>query len=134
MLIACCAVQQNVAGLYDLLQLWRGHASERDAVVMAEINHRIAMHIRGDERLQFLSGLYVGEVVEFERVLTQIEIGDGVGADAGREHEIIVAGSADGDRYSLAHIRGRILRVCEAHVIGLGDSLGCAKVGLSVSE
>jgi hypothetical protein len=33
---------------------------------VAEIDDRIAMRVAGDERLQFLNGLRVGEVVELD--------------------------------------------------------------------
>jgi hypothetical protein len=88
-------MQQHVVGLDDLLDLRRGHAGERDAVVVAEIDHRVAMHVGGDELLQFLHGLRVGEVVELDRVGLRIEVDDGVGADIGFEYEGVVARAAD---------------------------------------
>jgi hypothetical protein len=39
-------VEQHVAGLDRLLQLRRGYAGERDAVVVAEIDKRVTMRRR----------------------------------------------------------------------------------------
>ena len=81
--------------LDDLLDLRLGHAGERDAVVVAEIDHRVAMHVGGDELLQFLDGLRAGQVIELDRVGLRIEVDDCVGANAWLEKEVVVAGTAD---------------------------------------
>ena len=123
-------MQQHVAGVDDLLQLRVGDASQRDTVIVAEINHRVAMRVGGDERLQFLNGLHIGEVIERERILLHIEIGDGVGADAGREDEIVVAWPADRHRDRLRHVRRGVLRIGGSHVVGLGQGLARRQIHL----
>jgi hypothetical protein len=67
--------------LRELLQLDGGHVGNRDAVVMAELDHRIAVRVRGDERRQLLRRLDIGEVIELDRVVLGIEVDDGVKAD-----------------------------------------------------
>ena len=89
------SMQKHVSRLNSMLQFWGGRARQGNGVVMAEIDQRVAMHISGDKRLQFLDGLRVGEVIELNRVLLWIEIDDGLRADARLEHEIIIAGPAD---------------------------------------
>ncbi len=59
-------MQQHVAGLDNVPQLRLGDAGQRDAVVVAEIDHRVAMRVGRDQRLQFLHSLRVGEMVEFK--------------------------------------------------------------------
>ena len=83
--------------LQMLLQIIRRHARERDAVIMPKLDHGVAMRVADDRRRQLLHRLHVGEVIELDRVLLRVEVDDGVGADAGVEDEIIVAGPADGD-------------------------------------
>ena len=70
-------MQQDVAGLDDVLQFGGGHAGDRDAVVVAEIDHRIAMRVGRDERQQFLNVLRIGEMIELDCVMLRIEIDDG---------------------------------------------------------
>ena len=67
--------------------------------MMTQINHRVAVHIRGDQRLQFFNGLRIGEVVELNRVLLRIEVADRLGARARLKDKMIIAGSAN--RYCL---------------------------------
>ncbi len=118
----------------DLLQLARGHAGQRDAVVMAEIDHCIAMRIGGDQRLQFLDCLRVGEVIKFNRVMLRIKVRNCVGANTRCEHEVVVAGPADRHRNSLVQILGGVLGVSDADIIGLGQRLAGRKIDLIVAE
>ena len=69
--------------LQVLLQEGRAHARNGDAVAVAELEHRVAVHIRGDRRRQFLHVLNVGEVVELDRVVLRIEVVDRLRAFAG---------------------------------------------------
>src|ERR1700722_20583885 len=91
-------MEKTVPGWDVLLHLRGGHPRQYDAVVVAEIDQRIAMRIGGDERLQFLDGLHIGKVVELDRILLRIEVRNGVGTDARRENEMVVAVSADRNR------------------------------------
>src|ERR1700730_797080 len=53
----------------DLLRLGGSRAQQCDAVVVTEIDQCIAMRVGSNERLQFLDGLHVGEVIEFDRIV-----------------------------------------------------------------
>jgi hypothetical protein len=88
-------VQKNVAGLDYLLQFARRHARQGDAIAVAEINHRIAMHVAGNERLQLLHRLCACKVIKLDGVLLRIEINNTVGAHTSRKDEIVTAGTAD---------------------------------------
>lgn len=88
-------MNQQVARLQYLLQLGGGHANNRNAVVMTEFDHRVAMRVGGDERLQLLRGLGVSKVIELDRVVVRIKVDDGVGTDARPEHEIVATRSTD---------------------------------------
>ena len=90
-------MQENVTGLNDLLQFRGGCAGQCYAVVVAERDDRVAMRVRGHERLQFLYGLHVGELIEFDRVVLRIEVDDRVGADPRLEDETVIAGPAERD-------------------------------------
>jgi hypothetical protein len=127
-------MQQNVAGLYELLQFGGGGAGQRDAVVVTERDHRVAMRVSGDERLQFLHSLCVGEMIEFDRVVLWIEVDDSVGTDARLEDEVIVARPADRNRYGLVEILGGILRIGDADVVRLGQCLSGRQVHLIIAE
>jgi len=89
------ASMQMDEALQVRLQVVRGHAGDRDAVVVAELDHRVAVNIGGDQRRQLLNVLDIGEVVELDSVGLRIKVDDGVGADARREYEIVVARPAD---------------------------------------
>jgi hypothetical protein len=95
------SVHDHVARLRELLHLDGGHIGNRDAVVIAESDHGVAMRIAGDQRFELLHALRIGEVVELNRVVRRIEVYDGVGADARLEHEIVVARPADANRSDL---------------------------------
>ena len=77
------------------MQFGRGHAGQRDAIGMAEIDHCVAMRVAGDERLQFLNILSVGEMVKLNRIVLRIKVRDRIGADARCEHEIVIPRAAD---------------------------------------
>src|SRR5262249_61702530 len=81
--------------LNQLVQLGWGHAVDRNAVVVAEFDHRVAVRVGGDGRLQLLHGLGVSEVVELDRVLVRLEVDDGGGTDARPEHEIVAPKPTD---------------------------------------
>ena len=127
------SMQQHVSGLDDVLQLRLGDVGQRDRVVVAEIDHRVAVRVGGDQRLQFLRGLHIGEVIELEHILLRVEIDDGVGADAGREHEMIAVRAADRHRDGLRRTRRRILRVGDGDIVGLGQRLAGRQIHLIVS-
>ena len=61
---------------------------------MTEINHRVAVRIGGDQRLQFLDSLRVCEMIELNRVLLRLKVGDRFLAYARLKDKMIVAGSA----------------------------------------
>src|SRR5262249_5025761 len=105
---ATSSVQMHQA-LHVLLQERRAHARDGDAVAMAELQHRIAVRVRGDQLRQLFSVLDVGEVVEFERVLLRIEVVDRLRALARMEHEGVIAGAADRDRGACARGRRRVV-------------------------
>jgi hypothetical protein len=126
-------MQEHGAGLSDLL-LSRGYSYQRDAAVMAEIDQRITMCVRGDERLQFLDGLRVGEVVELDRVILRIEVDDRVGANSRLEHEIVVTGPTDRNRNGLVDILGWVLGVGEADVVGLRHGLARREIELVIAR
>ena len=127
-------MRDYVARLRELLQLRGGHAGNRDAVIMPEGDHCVAVRVGGDQRLQLLHGLRVGKVVKLDGVVLGIEVDDGVGSNAGLEHEIVIAGSADRHRHGLVHIHGRVLRVSESDAVGLGQSLTRCEVYLVAAE
>ena len=56
-------MQNDVACLRQLLQLRGGHAGDRDAIVMAELDHSVAVHVAGDKGFKFSQGLRIPEVV-----------------------------------------------------------------------
>lgn len=60
---------------------WRGRRAAC-AVAVAEIDYRVSLRVRGDERRQLLRVLHVGEVLQLGRIGVRIEVGEGVGADA----------------------------------------------------
>ena len=77
------------------LQVALRHAGQRNAVVMAKFDDRVAMRVGADQRRQLLDVLNVGKVVELERVGPRIEVADRLGADARLEHKSVVAGPAN---------------------------------------
>ena len=80
------------------LQVALRHAGERDAVVVAEFDDRIAMRVCTDQCRQLLNILNVGEMVELDGSRLRVGASDRVRADPGMEHERVVAGAADRDR------------------------------------
>ena len=52
------------------------HAGQRDAVVVAEFDDRVAMRVGADQRRQLLDVLNVGEVVELDGIGLPVEVGD----------------------------------------------------------
>ena len=83
--------------LQILLQEGRAHARNGDTVAVTELKHRAAMHVGGDRGRQFLHVVKVGEVVELDRFVLRIEIGDRLRSFTWMESEGVVAGTADGD-------------------------------------
>ena len=56
------------------LQVGLCDAGDRDAVVVPEFDHCVAVRIGGDERFQLLHRLHVGEVVEFDNVFCGLKL------------------------------------------------------------
>ena len=73
-------------------------------------------------------------MVELDGVVLRIEVNDGVGADAGMEHEIIVTKPADRNRHGPADIHGRVLRVGDSDAVGLRQRLAGGEVDLIAAE
>ncbi len=61
------------------LQVVRAHAGQRDAVLVTEFDHRVAMRIGGDQRPQLLHVWNVDKMVELDGVSLRIKVGDGGG-------------------------------------------------------
>ena len=80
--------------LHMRLQVALRHTGQRDAVVVAEFDDRVAMRVGADQCRRLLDILKVGEVVELDGIDPRVEVRDRVRADARLEHEIIVAGPA----------------------------------------
>src|SRR5262245_14050246 len=83
--------------LQILLQEGRTHALNGDTIAVAELKHRVVMHIGSNRGSQFLHIMNVGELVELDRVVLWIEVVDRLRALARVEHKRVVAGTADGD-------------------------------------
>jgi hypothetical protein len=88
-------VQENVAGLNDLLQLLGRHSVESNTIVVTKIDGGIPVRVGCDERLQLLDRLRVAEVIELNRVLLRVEIAHALSADARSEHEMIAISPSD---------------------------------------
>ena len=91
-----------MTSLDDLLQLALGHPCQCDAVMVSEIDHRVAVCVGRDQRLQLLDSLGVGKVVKLERVLLGVKVGDRVSADTRGEQEMIVSWATDRHRNRLS--------------------------------
>jgi hypothetical protein len=74
---------------------------------MAKINNCVAMGVGRDQRLQLLNSLCIGGVIELDRVLLPIEVGDRLGTDARGKYEVIAIGA--GDWRILLGLRSRLL-------------------------
>jgi hypothetical protein len=72
------------------LELLRVHTGEGHTVIVAELNHRVALVIRGDQRRRLCQGLRTGEVIELDRIQPGIELADGI-RDALRVLESVIA-------------------------------------------
>ena len=70
------------------LQVALRDARQRDAVVVAVFDDRVAVGVGRDERGQLLDILQVGEVFKLDRIGLRIEVDDRVGANAGREYGV----------------------------------------------
>ena len=101
---------------------------------MAEVNHRVAMRIVGNQRRQLLLRLSVSEAIKLDGIILRIEVCDRFGPNAWREYEIVVAWSANGDRHSLVHIQRRIMGIGNAHVVGLVYNLSCSEMDLVIRQ
>ena len=73
-------------------------------------------------------------MVELDGVVLRIEVNDGVEADAGMEHEVIVTKPADRNRHGPADIHGRVLRVGDSDAVGLRERLARREVDLIAAE
>lgn len=83
------------------LQLLRRPARDHEAIAVAELDHRVAVGVRRNQRHRLFHRLRVREVVELDGVMQRVEVLNGLCAHARPEHEVIA--TADRGRR-----RGRI--------------------------
>ena len=100
-------MQQDVSGLDDMLQFSRGRASQRDAVVVPEVDDGVAMCVGRDQRLQFFDVLRIGKLIELDRILLPIEVAHRFRTDARGKYEVIAI--ATGNRRLLLGLRSSLL-------------------------
>ena len=73
------------------LQLLRRPAHDREAIAVAELDHRVAVGVRRNQRHRLFHRLRVREVVELDGVMQRVEVLNGLYAHARPEHEVIAA-------------------------------------------
>ena len=113
-------------------------ALERDAVVVAEINHGVAMRIGAEVVQHIADAVDIAELVELDGIADIVALGirDGgeihhrIGADAWMEHELVVTETTDRNRDGLRN-RG-IARI--AHRIGLRQTHQMIELGTAGGE
>ena len=93
--------------LQIMLQVGRAHARNGDTVAVAELKHRVAMHVRSNRGRQFLHIMNIGELIELYRVVLWIEVVDRLRTPARVEYKGVVADTADGDRGRIGTGSGR---------------------------
>ena len=93
--------------LQIVLQEGRTHARNGDTIAVAELNHRVAMHVGSDRGSQFLHIMNVNELVKLDRVVLRIEVVDRLRSFARVEYKGVVAGAANGDGGGIGVGRGR---------------------------